>query len=293
MVQVRNGGFASISAVLSDRVGNLEVQRAVTGVLWNLAADTTLHNGLVADSPSILDKLLLSMDAHPLSSVVQEQGCGFLWSLLSQPDTRLRLNAPAVSACLTRVLRAMQLHVSSPEVQEAACAALCNLLSCDHIDVTTLGYKLATTVVPATATTAATTKTKSSSSTMTPPGSPAGVRSSPSKPSPMSTPVMSSIGDVTSTNDVCSVALSLGAVARVVHCMDAHRSHAGVQEKACLALWSLTTPLDAKAAVHPIGKPAAVKAGAVGRVMAARQRFPANTDVVSAADGALALLMAR
>ncbi len=267
---VQHGGLASVSSVMSSRLNDPDIQRALTGVLWNLAADPSLHVALVTSAsgkgPSVLEKALASMDAHPVSTVVQEQGCGFLWSLLSNPDTRLYLDAVTVSACLTRVLRAMQLHADAPSVQESACAALCNLLSCDHVDVTQLGYRNVRAVP-----------------------------TSPSAPTATGTGVgaRGAVGDVVANNDICSVALALGTMARVLACMDGHREHAGVQEKACLALWSLLTAVDPTAAVHPAGKEAAVKGGAMGRVVSIRQRFAGNAAVAAAADGALALLLAK
>ena len=108
-----------------------------------------------------------------------------------------------------------------------------------------------------------------------------------------STPPATSAGDVASSNDIVGVALTLGAMTRVLHCMDACAGAAGVQEKACMALWSLLSPADFVSAVHPAGKAAAAKAGATARVAAARQRFAGHKDVVAAADGALSLLLTR
>ena len=270
---VRGGGLANVSAVLVDRVGDVDVQRAVTGVLWNLSADPALHDALVSpagSSPSVLDKVLASMDAHPLSSVVQEQACGFLWSLLSNPDTRAALDADHVSACLSRVLRAMQLHLGSAEVQEAACAALNNLLSCDHVDVTQLGYHVAG-------------EGEGDDKAAAAGGGGGGLGGGVSRVP----------GVVSARHDIGGVALAMGAMQRVVQCMDAHRAHAGVQEKACMALWSLLSPLDMDASVHPAGKAAAGAAGAMGRVVAVRQRFSTNSGVVAAAEGALSMLLVR
>ncbi len=215
--------------------------------------------------PCVVVQVLAAMDAHPLSIAVQEQCCGFLWSLLSVEDTRTALPPATVAAVLTRLLRAMQLHVGNASVQEAACAALCNLLSCAGVTMV-----------------AHTSRPTSPLSSRT-------LSDSPSRPM-----LLPDAGDSEADvdSDVVGVALSLGAMARVVQCMDVHKDNAGVQEKACLLLWSLLSPVDDESACHPLGKTTASDSGVIGRVVSARQRFNGQQGVEAAVDGVLALLLA-
>jgi hypothetical protein len=127
---------------MARRRVDVEVQRALTGALWNLAADPAMHPTLVTagsggssvgggvQGASLLRQTLLSMDAHPMSHAVQEQGCGFLWSVASEPRTRTLLAQGDVVDSMSRVVRAVRLHQEDPGVALAGCAALCNLAAC-------------------------------------------------------------------------------------------------------------------------------------------------------------------
>jgi hypothetical protein len=261
-------------------------QVSVTGALWNLAADSHLHAMLFRSYPvsvdssessndvtgfpavahasgSVLDAVLATMDAQAMSAAVQENGCGFLWSLLTSDEAKHISFATTSSsgsasvlalACLRRVMRAMKLHMTSVATLQTACAALCNIFALPVFhDVT-------------------------------------GTLSSVS-PSASSRSSCTS-GNALTTMDPAATALALGCVVAISNAMDAHPVNAAVQEHACLALWSLLSSPTGTTAVRARAQ-APTTDGIMSLLTRARERFPKHESIRVAAEGAIMALLTQ